>query len=337
MTKILYTDQQQKDLLYPSRREVLKEIHKRDGLDSKLADDYKRLETGYQGEKLVLDYFKEFGQNHWIIMQNVWLDYYGEFEIDLLVVTNNRIYTFEVKHFSGNYEFKNNQCTRNGQRIGHNAISQAQKSFINTQNLFKRNGVHSVVNGGIIFTGDHCDVVVYDEVADLAVLTTNQLREYIYQIANIESRNTYKNTDSDEVLSLLNQYAVPNPFPPNKMTDEINDRMQKGIICSHCSAPDIYTQHRYLECKCGMFEPRENAIFRTICEYGLIHFDKDLTTGALEDFFNGDVTRRSIFLYLNHHFKKIGTGKGTQYENIKQSLYEAPGKFELKRSRYYKC
>ena len=61
MTKILYTDQQQKDLLYPSRREVLKEIHKRDGLDSKLADDYKRLENGYKGEKLVLDYFKEFG------------------------------------------------------------------------------------------------------------------------------------------------------------------------------------------------------------------------------------------------------------------------------------
>ena len=151
MAKILYTNQQQIDMNNPTRREVLKEIHKRNGLDRKLLDEYNRLEAGYAGEELVYDYFKKYGEKHWTIMRNVWLDYYGEYEIDLLVITNSRIYTFEIKHFSGVYEFKNNQCIRNGQQIGHNAISQAHKSFINTKNLFKRNGFHRVIHGGCLW------------------------------------------------------------------------------------------------------------------------------------------------------------------------------------------
>lgn len=337
MTRILYTEQQKNDMVYPTRREVLKENHKRNGLSKKLVDEYNRLESGHKGEQLVWDYFKEYGNSNWTIMQNVWLDYYGEYEIDLLLITNSCIYTFEIKHFSGTYEFKNNQCIRNGQRIGHNAISQAQKSFINTQNLFKRNGFNQVIHGGIIFTGEHFEVIVHDEMADLKVLTTNQLREFIYEVVHKENSRTYHHIDRDEVLNRLNQFAISNPFPPSIVTDEISSRIHRGVICSNCSARGIYSRNNYLECKCGMYEPRENAIIRTICEYGIIHFDKNLTTGSLEHFFNGEVNRRTLFIYLNNYFKRLGTGKGTHYENIRKSLYEVSDQFDLKRSRYFRC
>lgn len=337
MTNILYTDKQKNEVLYPTRREVLKELNKRGGLDQNLTDEYNRLEAGYKGEQLVYNYIKEFGQSHWTVMPNVWLDYYGKFEIDLLLITDNHIYIFEIKHFSGVYEFKNNQCIRNGQKIGHNAISQAQKSFINVQNLFKRNKFKQHVHGAVVFTGEHFDVKVHDEVDGLNILMINQLREYIWQISNTERQNLYKNTDAYDILDLLNQHAATNPFQANKITAEIDNRMKKGIICSNCYTPNIYTLQSYLECRCGMSEPRENAIIRTICEYGIIHFDKNLTTYAILDFFDDEIERRTAIRHLKKYFKQIGTGKGTQYENIHQSFWAAYNNFGLKRSRYYRC
>ena len=337
MAKIIYTDVQQNDNLYPTRREVLKEIHKRDGLDQKLLYEFNRLEAGHDGESLVFEYLNQFGQNHWRVMKNVWLDYYGEFEIDLLLITDTRIYTFEIKHFTGVYEFKNNQCLRNGQKIGHNAISQAQKSFINTQNMFKRNGFHQSILGTIVFVGEHFDIKVHDEVADLNIVTIYQLRDYIWQITNTESQSIHKNTDTNQILRLLNQYAVPNPFPPSEITNEMDNRMKKGMFCSHCKKTITYSTKKYFECSCGMSEPRENAIVRTICEYGIIHFNKELTTAPLRSFFNEELNTRTIRSYLKQYFTQIGSGRGTQYVNIRQSFGSTSKKLGLKKSSYYRC
>lgn len=337
MTNILYTDKQENDNLYPTRLTVLKELNKRNGLDQRLTDEYNRLESGHKGEQLVYDYFKEFGQSHWTVMRNVWLDYYGEFEIDLLLITGKHIYTFEIKHFSGVYEFKNNQCIRNGQKIGHNAISQAQKSVINIQNLFKRNGFKQHIHGNVIFTGEHFDVKVHDEVDGLNILMINQLREYIWQIVHSEKQYTYRNTDVNQILNLLNQYGTHNPFPPYMITADIDSRMMKGILCSNCRASGIYTREGYLNCKCGMSEPRENAIIRTICEFGMIHFDKELTTGNLYLFFGGEIDKRTIGFHLKKHFEQIGSGRGTKYVNPRQSFWDSYKNFGLERFRYYRC
>lgn len=337
MMKRIDTDMQKNDLLFPTRREVLNELHKRDGLDSKLISEFNRLEAGYDGEELVFDYLNQFGQSDWVVCRNLWLDYYGEFEIDLLLITDSRIYTFEIKHFSGVYEFKNNQCLRNGQKIGHNAISQAQKSFINIQNLFERNGFQQSIHGTVIFTGKHFDVKVQDEIADLTILTINQLRDYIWKISNRETRGVPTNMDVDYILSLLNQYAVSNPFPPRVITPEMDTRMKKGILCSHCRKQITYSEKYYFDCSCGMSEPRENAIVRTICEYGMIHFDKELTTVPLVDFFNGELHIKTIRYYLKKYFGRSGTGRCTQYTNIRQSFWSNYHKFGFKKSRYYKC
>lgn len=337
MIKILYTNQQKQDLTYPTSREVLKELHKRNALDQKLTSEYNRLEKGYEGEERVFEYFTKYGQKHWRYFRNVWLDYYGNYEIDLIVITSECIYTFEVKHYSGTYEFKNNQCIRDGKLIGHNAISQAQKSFIHTKNLFQQNGFNHAIQGGLLFIGDHCHVTVADNNESLDVLTLNQLRAYIYKMANQERASFQEKTDSDRILNLLNQYAVPNPFPPTETTDEMVNRMQKGVICSNCAAPNICTRNTTLACKCGMYEPRENAIIRTICEYGIIHFDKELTTGALVYFFNGDVKRTTIYRVLNQYFVREGIRKGAHYKNIRKPIAEASDIFKLERSRYFYC
>ncbi len=64
-----------------------------------------------------------------------------------------------------------------------------------------------------------------------------------------------------------------------------------------------------------MKEPLENAIIRTICEYGVIHFDKELVTSNLCTFFGEQVSRNTILRYLQKHFTKIGSNRNTTYHN----------------------
>ena len=122
----------------------------------------------------------------------------------------------------------------------------------------------------------------------------NQLREYIWQIANTERQYPHRKVDLNQMLNLLNQYNTKNPFPPEPISNKTDSLLQKGIRCSQCNSFDLDTRKLYIHSKCGMHEPRENAISRTICEYGVIHFDKDLVITDIVNFFNGDYSRGTI-------------------------------------------
>lgn len=160
----------------------------------------------------------------------------------------------------------------------------------------------------------------------------NQLREYIWQIANTERQHPHRKVDLNQMLNLLNQYNTKNPFPPEPISNKTDSLLQKGIRCSQCNSFDLDTRKLYIHCKCGMHEPRENAISRTICEYGVIHFDKDLVITDIVNFFNGDYSRGTIVKYLNKHFTQISTGRHIKYvNNIRLE------NLNLKLPRYYSC
>src|SRR5690625_2983401 len=61
---------------------------------------HRRLVKGAIGEEIVFEYLKTYGQKHWLIFRNIWLDYYGEFECDFVVFTGHKFYILEVKNRS---------------------------------------------------------------------------------------------------------------------------------------------------------------------------------------------------------------------------------------------
>src|SRR5699024_12309838 len=87
---------------YPTTLEIFCELDKREGLvrDKQLREEYLRLKKGAEGELALVHYLKKYGEEHWVILRNVWLDFYGEFEIDLLLITRAGLYAFEVNNYS---------------------------------------------------------------------------------------------------------------------------------------------------------------------------------------------------------------------------------------------
>jgi hypothetical protein len=269
-------------------------------------------------------------------MKNVWLDYYGIFECDLLLLTNTKVHPLEIKNYSGKFEFQNNQCLVNGKKVGHNSITQAQKVTTNIEQIFQQSHSNSPVQGTLIFIGQHNEVTVHDSIDTVEIVTANQLRNYIWQLVHEEKNHYGPFIDPESIIEQLAPFEVANPFTEAKIPSEIKDRIRTGICCSHCGNFKVNTTGAYISCQCGMYEPRENAIVRTICEYGVIHSDKNLKTTDLFEFFGGDISRTNLTYYLNKHFVKVGRSRNTKFINKKKLLYPITKEFKLTQPRYLK-
>ena len=328
----LQLKKQIEDAQLPTRLELYTELNKRNAIPEEAKDEFTRLKSGLEGEQTILDYIKQYGEPHWKVLQNIWFDHYGKFEVDCMLLTDKRIYLFEVKNYTGHYVFQNSQCSCNGRKIGHNAINQAQKSYINFQKILRQNQLNIPVTGALIFTGIDCEITVHDEVDDLKIVTRNQLRNFIWQIRNNERNYSKSRIDIEYLKQILENHEINNPFLPEPISDETSFLLKKGIRCSQCNSFELDTSKVYVSCKCGMHEPRENVIVRTICEYGVIHFEKDLVTTDIVEFFNGDYSRGTIIKYLNKYFVQISTGRHIKYaNNIRLD------NLNLKLPKYYRC
>lgn len=168
-----------------------------------------------------------------------------------------------------------NQCLVNGKKIGHNPITQTQKVVTSLghilQNIHPANRIH----GNLVFTGQHNEVRIHDAPSHLKILTANQLRQAIWQIAKTERKDYGVSIDKAKIIQQLESFETSNPFQLVEISDTLKNQMHRGICCSHCGNFAINTRKSYIVCPCGMHEAREVAIIRTICEYGVLHADDD--------------------------------------------------------------
>lgn len=337
MVEILRSKKQKEADHFPTRLEVLREYDKRHALNDKYKDVLKRLEAGHRGEMLVLDYLNEYGLPHWKVIKNIWIEHYGIFECDLLLITGDDWYPIEIKHYSGQYALKEMQWSCYGNLLPNNPISQSQKVFIHFNNLARDNHMPVNIKGSIIFTGDHFDLDIVDDVADLKIVKLNQLRDYIRELAWKEQHTYSKKIDVDRILNFIEKYETSNPFPAKDLYEELGDKLTKGVNCCHCGSFDIHTDGTYVSCHCGMHEPHDMSIVRTICEYGVIHFKEDLFTREVFDFFDGNFSEPTIRKYLNKYFERIGKGRGSRYRSHGKILDSVESIFYFDRPKYFIC
>lgn len=302
----------------PTRLDLLRELNKRNALihNDDLQKELERLERGLEGERILIEYIEKNGEEHWTILKNVWFNYFGRFECDLLLLTTSGIYAFEVKNYSGTFELKNNVSTINGNAVGKSAISQAQNITTSLNKILHESINKLQLSGAVAFVNADNIVNIYDQVSDLSIIKRNKLRKYIWEISQTDRNYSGYPIKQDLILKALEKYETVHPYPPdNNLPNEVFNNIQKGIRCSHCGSFSLNITKKYISCDCGMHESREEAIVRTICEYGVINYKDNFTTTELTDFFNGEISRDNIKSVLIKFFEQIGSYKNTKYIN----------------------
>lgn len=304
-------------------------------LAEKELDDYVREEKGATGEKLVYDFLEAEGVEDWTIVRNLWLNDGAPFECDSLLFTNHGIHTFEIKHYAGRFTYKNGSCNIGNIKMENDCVQQARKSFLKLQRLCKATFPRLAVNGALVFSSNKNKVVIESPVEDIQVFEMPDLYEYIQCIKQHERTNPYSSIDAQQIIQHLEQYEIQNPFYPKAISPEQMKKARKGICCAMCRSFDVSFSKHYVDCACGYHESREEAIVRSACEYGVLTYDRNFSTGDILDFI--DHQGSSVFVQntLAKHFVRVYKNKYTYYENLQSDYPQLFENFKFKKSATY--
>ena|SRR5690625_2615981 len=203
---------------------------------------------------------------------------------------------------------------------------------LNLKNICAEVSPYIDVEGALIFTAIDQEVEIQSSIEDIEIVLRNNLCKYIRNIVKKEREASNSiPIDKESLISYFERYEILNPNLAIPITDEEMTTLRRGIHCSNCGSYEIdfNNQANYIKCPCGFHEPREEAILRTICDYGVLRSNKELSRNELLDFFGHQVSRRSLLRVLNKHFEVKKKGKYTHYINRKLPFEKIRHLFEL--------
>lgn len=329
---ILYrTTEQEKDALIPTRSDFGKILLTRHtNLSSKVRRDISLSEIGESGENKVVEVLQEFGSKDWIYLKNVWLDKGGRYESDIIVITKSGIYVFEVKNYEGYFEYDNGDCKINNYDLSENCIAQANRAYKKMQSICNDAFIDAKVHGAIVFIGEYNPVEIKSSINNIEVIQRSGLKSYIERMVDEEKNFQGRQIDIERLMKQLNHYSMPDPFRFSPLSDEDFIHIRRGICCSRCYSFDLdIDSTNYIKCDCGLEEPKEEALIRSICEYGVLTYNQTLNGMKIFNFIDCQISQTFLYKTLNMHFKKVNPNSRYGYINKNLPLDKLTSQFTI--------
>lgn len=284
--------------------------------NQELEKSFYQTKMGIEGEQLLVDFIEKFGENDWQVLRNIWVDYYGTVESDLILLTRANCYFFEVKNYTGVFSYQNGTCRLNGQKLANNCVTQAMRAHTKFQGLCREAGLPCDPKGILLFTGEHNRVILKDEIFEIEVLERQDLMYFMQKIKKEEARSG-RRLNYTSFYRLLEKYRTANPFLPKPLNRQELENLRRGIYCGNCEKFEVELSHFYAKCSCGFIEKRDDAILRGICDYGVLSYDKHLRVGELYYFLNRIASKENIYRILRQNFEFVKKGRNSYYINKK--------------------
>lgn len=326
----IYQTKYQKELaLYPTKLDFEMVAFQRGLLTTKKEKlNYYRTLAGVEGEATVLDYLQKYGRKHWVVIQNLWQNYSGPFECDLILLTRHKGYTFEIKNYKRIFFYKDGITKINGRVRSIDPFYQARRAYTNLENICLDQSYPMNFQGGVIFTGVDNHIEIHSEIKDLDIIPRTRLLTFIEEIAEEESLYTGEAINIPKILSCLEKYEIENNYLPKPVSPEKMKYARKGICCVNCKSYSVENKKYEIICKkCRFVEQREKAVVRTICEYGVLNFESNLTLKDILDFFGGQISRSYLFKIIHRHFTVVKNGRHGYILNKKFPYSKISGQF----------
>lgn len=289
--------------------------------DPNFSDDerlkLKYLERGLAGEEKVFDFLNTYGKQDWVAIRNLWLNNNHNFEIDLLLLTNYCVYTFEIKHYTGNFTYEDGLCLLRNQPTEVDPIQQARRNAIRLNKIFQSYHRRVEMKHVVLFISELNQVHIKSPVDDLDILQLTDLYEYIQHMIREENSRQHMPISQEDILDHLSQFEVIHPYLPKPVPTETLQNLRTGIHCARCSNFNLEKTKTYFICPCGLHESREEAIIRTTCDYSALTYDRNFKVSDIYNFINRTVAHSTLKRYLDKNFIESNKQRYNDYKSIK--------------------
>lgn len=289
---------------------TLELVNNRKNVASKDKQHYFNLKKGYEGEML-FDTLTEELQCEYLVINDLLLEVNNTtFQIDSLIIAQNKIYLYEVKNYEGDYYYESDKLFKMKTKIEViNPLYQLGRSESLLRQLLLSLGFNPQIDASIVFINPK--FTLYQAPLDKPIIFPTQVHQYMKNFNAIPSKLTEKHKKVADQLLLLNNTDSPYKRIPSYEYDQL----RKGITCSKCHSFALSVEKKQCICqKCGYEEPVTNAVIRIAKEFKILFPNEKITTNIIHDWCQVVQSKKTIRRILATNFNKIGVHQWTYYE-----------------------
>ena len=232
---------------------------------------------GYKGE-LHFDSIVEKYLPNYLMIPDLFLKSQGStFQIDMSILTDQKIYIYEVKNYQGELMYREGRLTyySSGLEIL-NPVSQVQRAAILLKNMLRKHNINLEVEPYVVFINPNC--TIYQSIPDKRILLPSLLDSHFKLI---EKQSNIKNRKLLEIAEKLTNLNVKSYLLTDLPAHDFY-LLKKGIYCSKCNAFLDKVLGRMCVCRsCGFKESAIDNAMRHTLEYQTLFPDEPLKTEVL--------------------------------------------------------
>lgn len=299
-----------KQPLPPQELIFLKSLQCRMNLPGKYKLKIKQLTKGYEGEKKFFTLLNKQLPPNAIILNNLMLKSNDTtFQIDSLLIYENKVSIFEVKNFKGDFSVSNDRwfkIDRQNEII--NPLLQIERSKYLLRKLLLKLGFNHEVRAYLIFINN--EFTIYNLPVNKNIILPTQINRFTKYL----SSKSYTLIENDQKLIEQLSSRHLNKAPQFKFQNYNFNNLKKGIICTDCYKFLFPLNRAYLFCRtCNKRKAVESAILKSITEFKILFPDKKITTNFIYKWCKIIKSKKTIRRVLAKHFKQVNAGRYTYY------------------------
>ncbi|WP_461182434.1 nuclease-related domain-containing protein [Virgibacillus kimchii] len=292
----------------PKKLIILELLNQRMDLSSKDKQYYFSLKKGYEGEML-FDTFTEKLQCDCLILNDLLLEVSNTtFQIDTLIIMQEKIYFYEVKYHEGDYYYEKDKLYKKPRKEVINPLHQLSRADSLLRQLLLSLGSNPQIDASVLFINPK--FTLYQAPMDKPFILPTQIHSYMESLNTIPSKLTGNHKKLAERLLALHktesQYS--------KLPYYDFNQLRKGIACARCQSLSVtVVKSKCICCKCGFEELVTNAVLRSIKEFQILFPNKRLTTNIIHDWCTVVKSKQRIRRILSNNYKIVGVHQWAYY------------------------
>ncbi|MBV7505045.1 NERD domain-containing protein [Bacillus sp. sid0103] len=297
-----------KPRLEPLKIILLRSLNARMHLSDKEVSNYTVLIKGYEGEKKS-DLWLEGLSEGWLIIHDLLLEYNNsKFQIDTLLISQDKIYLLDVKNFEGDYYVEGDKWYSSARKDVKNPVHQLERCETLLRALLRDLGYHYPLESYLIFVNP--EFHLYITSINPSLVFHSQMNRFLKKLNARPVNLNKKHYKLAEQLVALHKVESPYPYLPGYHYE----KLEKGILCPQCYFFYSEIQGSKLKCgHCGCTEEVESAVVRSVAELILLFPEQKITTKVVQDWCKIVKSEKTIRRILSKYYKQIGHGKSANY------------------------
>lgn len=230
------------------------------------------------------------------------------YQIDSLLITDDHIYLYEVKNYSGSYYYKDGSIYSESGHVLQSHLAQADRKKAYLYNLLLKSNHQTEISSYVVYINPEC--YMYSLPKNDSFIFSGQLPTHFKNLtSHTPSYSAKTQIWADELVRLHHENYYSTNLP-----DYDFDTLKKGIYCSECFSFRYESTRQYRMCTvCGCREKIADAILRNIEEFRLLFPDTHLTKRLIHEWCGNDWSKSRIQDSLKTHYHRHYAGRGTYY------------------------